>query len=125
LSLLYQLIDERESMGASIQMPPIASQLIDTTDVAAVEAWIAAMPPAVLPMDAGSDASRDSGRDAAPDAARDAMPDATRDAVADAEREAGYHKDASPNDAGVGDAATNDAQATDASLNEDAKDAAD
>jgi hypothetical protein len=38
-SVLYQLIDER----GALQMPPIASLLVDTPDVAVVHAWIQAM----------------------------------------------------------------------------------
>jgi hypothetical protein len=115
-SLLYQLIDERESTGASIQMPPIASRLIDTADVEVVGAWIAAMPPAAHPMDAGTDARADSGRDAAADAGRDA--------VADADAEAGDRRDASPDGVEGSDGGMKDAQPTDASVNGDARDAA-
>jgi len=38
-SVLYQLMDER----GVLQMPPIASKIVDTTDVAVVGAWIQAM----------------------------------------------------------------------------------
>jgi uncharacterized membrane protein YgcG len=40
-SLLYDLISHR---GLGKQMPPIATNLIDTADIALVEAWIAKMP---------------------------------------------------------------------------------
>ena len=38
-SVLYQLIDER----GALQMPPIASVLVDVPDVAVVRSWIVAM----------------------------------------------------------------------------------
>ena len=38
-SVIYQLIDQR----GSVQMPPIASSLVDVPDVAIVRAWIQAM----------------------------------------------------------------------------------
>ncbi len=38
-SVVYQLINER----GAVQMPPIASNVVDTTDVAVVRAWIASM----------------------------------------------------------------------------------
>jgi hypothetical protein len=41
-SLLYQLISHR---GTGMQMPPIATSIVDEDDVALVETWIAQMPP--------------------------------------------------------------------------------
>ena len=54
-SVLYQLMDER----GTLQMPPIASLLVDTPDVAVVRAWIQAMAATQDggPPDAGADAS--------------------------------------------------------------------
>jgi hypothetical protein len=54
-SVLYQLMDER----GTLQMPPIASLLVDTPDVTVVRTWIQAMAPAQDggPPDAGVDAS--------------------------------------------------------------------
>ena len=66
-SLLYFLISHR---GPGMQMPPIATRVVDEANVALVGRWISLMPP--LPrLDAGAP---DGGEDAAPDAA--AMPDA-------------------------------------------------
>lgn len=45
-SLLYQLISHR---GAGMQMPPIATSVVDDADDALVESWIAAMPAPVPP----------------------------------------------------------------------------
>ncbi len=97
-SLLYQLIDER----GSIQMPPIASFLVDAPDVATVGAWIQAMP-AAPPHDAGSDATSDAAHDAGRDAAHEAGHDAGS-------------RDGSAHDGGSGDAAstTGDAHAREA-----------
>jgi hypothetical protein len=54
-SVLYQLMDER----GTLQMPPIASLVVDTPDVAVVRAWIQAMPATQDggSPDAGADAS--------------------------------------------------------------------
>jgi hypothetical protein len=66
-SLLYFLISHR---GAGMQMPPIATRVIDTANVALVGQWIGAMPP--LPrLDAGVP---DAGMDAAPPAPDEAPP---------------------------------------------------
>jgi hypothetical protein len=81
-SLLLQLISTR---GMGLQMPPIASDLVDVEHVALVEAWIRQMP--AVPRDAGAPdaAALDAGPiDAAPDAdPPDApgAPDAPEDAV--------------------------------------------
>jgi hypothetical protein len=89
MSLLHQLIDER----GTVQMPPIASLLVDTPDVAAVASWIAAMPPEKVE-DAGTDGSHDARSEAAP-----------HDAAADARHDAGSaHPDAGAEDATAGDA---------------------
>jgi hypothetical protein len=49
-SVLYQLVDER----GTLQMPPIGSAVVDTTDVAVVASWIQAMiPDAGAPSDGG------------------------------------------------------------------------
>jgi hypothetical protein len=62
-SLLYQLISHR---GSNVQMPPIATSLVDETDDALVAAWISRMP----------QLARDAGEDAAMDAAgQSTMPD--------------------------------------------------
>jgi hypothetical protein len=114
-SLLYELIDER----GTVQMPPIASLLVDVPDVALVAAWISAMPHAVTP-DAGVDASLDAGVDAG-DSGVDARaePGDANDAAhyedaahQDAEHESGTHE-AGQEDGGVGvsDAAKDTAQA--------------
>jgi len=42
-SLLFQLISHR---GTGVQMPPIATSVVDAADVARVESWISAMAPA-------------------------------------------------------------------------------
>ena len=96
-SLLYYLISHR---GPGMQMPPIATRVVDEANVALVGRWIASMPP--LPrMDAGPpDGGEDAGVDTAPDLAL--MPDV-----------------AEP-DAGVPDAAEPDAAAD---VAEDAPDA--
>jgi len=54
-SLVFRRIGERNSA----QMPPIGTLVVDTADVAAVGAWIAAMP-----REPGFDAGVDAGRDA-------------------------------------------------------------
>jgi hypothetical protein len=83
-SVIHQLIDER----GALQMPPIASLVVDAPDVAVVSSWIQSMPidAGAAPMEAGSvDAgarrARDAGElDAGPDSASadaDALPDAT------------------------------------------------
>jgi len=101
-SLLRQLIDER----GSVQMPPIASLLVDAPDVAAVASWIAAMPPLPI-VDAGVDAPR---MDASDASAHDAGPrdatahDTSSDATpGDAPRDDATG-DSGPRDGAVGDA---------------------
>jgi hypothetical protein len=97
-SLLYFLISHR---GPGMQMPPIATRVVDEAHVALVRQWISQMPP--LPkQDAGPpDAELDAGIDAAPDVLEmpDAAPDlpVMPDAGVDAEPDAGV--DAGP-DAG-------------------------
>ena len=53
-SLLYQLISHR---GTGIQMPPIASNVVDQADIPLVEAWIEQLSP--LPVDGGADAGHE------------------------------------------------------------------
>ncbi len=120
------LIDER----GTLQMPPIATNVVDTSDVAVIRSWIQAMggstgddggPP---PADAGEDAGhhrdggvldggerdggeRDGGEhDAGPDATlQDASPDADVDAGVDASEDAPSSEDATTSDASnAGDA---------------------
>jgi len=89
-SLLYYLISHR---GPGMQMPPIATRVVDEAHVALVRQWISQMTP--LPkQDAGPpDAEPDAGIDAAPDVMEtpDAAPDlpVMPDAAADAEPDAG------------------------------------
>ena len=69
-SLLYYLISHR---GPGMQMPPIATRMMDEANVALVRRWIAAMP-GLPKQDAGPpDAEPDAGMDAAPDVVE--MPD--------------------------------------------------
>jgi hypothetical protein len=79
-SLLIYLTSQR---GAGKQMPPLASVLVDTADVAILTDWISKMPP----LDGGA---ADGGEDAA----------ASEDAGADAASES----DAAVTDAGASDA---------------------
>jgi hypothetical protein len=108
-SLLYELIDER----GTVQMPPIASLLVDVPDVALVATWISAMPHVAAP-DAGVDAGSDSGMDSGLDTRHeggDANDAAHYDAAHfDAEHESGTHE-AGHEDGGVSDAARDAAQA--------------
>jgi hypothetical protein len=96
-SLLYFLISHR---GAGMQMPPIATRVIDEANVAVVGRWISSMPP--LPK---QDA-------AAPDAEADAspLPDA---AIEDAAVDAAPMPDAAAPDAGAPEDAAADAAALD------------
>jgi hypothetical protein len=121
-SLLYFLISHR---GPGMQMPPIATRIIDQANVAVVGKWISLMPPlprldAGVP-DAGEDAGVDAAPDVAPDVAADVAPDVAPDAGADAEPDAGPPDAAEPDaavDAGVDasepDAAVDAAEAVDA-----------
>jgi hypothetical protein len=61
-SAIVQLISER----GILQMPPIASRFVDTTDVASVVAWISHMPGVDAGVEAGpvADAASESGSDA-------------------------------------------------------------
>jgi hypothetical protein len=73
-SVIVQLTSER----GILQMPPIASRFVDTTDVASVAAWIQHMPA----LDAGSqgpsvDAASAASADAGPDVESQTAPDAT------------------------------------------------
>jgi hypothetical protein len=83
-SAIYQLIDER----GVLQMPPIASLVVDTTDVAIVASWIRA-----VGADAGTPGADAAGPDAqsgesgAPDAT--VSDDAGGDDAADADADAG------------------------------------
>ena len=67
-SLLVQLISNRGKNNAvGGQMPPIASSIVDTADVAKVAAWVASMPPVIdggAEMDAAVDANGDAETDA-------------------------------------------------------------
>ena len=96
-SLLYFLISHR---GSGMQMPPIATRIVDQANVAVVGRWISLMPP--LPkMDAGvPDVGVDTAEDVAPDVAAPdaevdagvpdaAAPDAAEDAGVDAAPGAG------------------------------------
>jgi|GEM_PF-254413 len=81
-SLLYSLISHR---GPNVQMPPIASNVVDVVNVARIEAWIQAMHRA--PVDAGSDVGYDAGsEDAGSDASAsaDVANPGARDASLDA-----------------------------------------
>lgn len=109
-SVLVQLISTR----GGLQMPPAPlSRLVDTPDVAAVKAWVAALPG---PPDAGGDASPDAGPG---DAAMEGGGDATTDAPLDSATESSV--DASMDDAAA-DAAS-DAISADGGV-EEAGDAA-
>jgi hypothetical protein len=58
-SLLYQLISHR---GTGVQMPPIASNVVDEGDIPLVQAWIDVLPPLPPPSaDAGVDAHTEAG----------------------------------------------------------------
>jgi hypothetical protein len=104
-SVLMQLISIR---GPTDQMPPIASRVVDTTDMAVVQAWIQKMPGATKPpMDAGThDASKDGPEDAREDArdagedARDAGDDARDATMADAHEEDAHDGGGDAMDAG-------------------------
>ncbi|HEX4403936.1 MAG TPA: hypothetical protein VH560_03860 [Polyangia bacterium] len=52
-SLLYQLISHR---GTGVQMPPIATNVVDEADIPLVQAWIDVGPPLAPPPDGGTDA---------------------------------------------------------------------
>ena len=113
-SVIYQLINER---GGAVQMPPIASLLVDTPDVAVVRAWIQAMSNSdggVMPGDAGqSDAgfgdgghhgghdggSLDGGEHDAGE--HDAAPDATLPDAASGSDDAGEDAQSPGEDAGA------------------------
>ncbi len=111
-SLLYQLIDER----GAVQMPPIASLYVDTTDVAVVSAWITAMPPAPS-MDAGMDSGPPDARpaDASHEDARHEDAHHEEAGHEDAHHEEAGHEDAHHEDAGHEDAHHADASQEDAS----------
>jgi hypothetical protein len=113
-SLLYFLISHR---GQGMQMPPIATRLVDLANVALVGRWISLMPALpggdAGPPDAGVDAEPDAmlvppdaGADAAPDVALP-PPDA---GAPDLELDAGSADAAEP-EAGPPDAAAEDAPA--------------
>ncbi len=130
-SVIVQLISARGA--GTIQMPPIASTLVDTTDVAAVAAWIDAIPNDAgvdggihdggfghdggHHKDAGDDAGNDAGDDAGDDAGNDAGEDADNDASGDAgtdatlqdASDAATDEDGGAPDSSMADAATNDA----------------
>jgi len=108
-SLIYQLISNRTGN----QMPPIASRVVDAPDDALVKDWIARMPAAHVPMDAGvKDAAEDAkdaaddAKDATSDAHEDVTSDAHEDVASDAHEDAhgdatvDAHGGASPDDAG-------------------------
>jgi len=91
-SILAQLIALR---GPSDQMPPIASRIVDPTNVPLVDAWINKMQAATEPMDGGAkDAAEDAKEDGhvtdarAEDARQDAPEDARQDAPEDAPEDA-------------------------------------
>lgn len=68
-SLLVQLISSRGTNNAVRgQMPPIATSIVDSADVAKVVQWVAAMPPAA---DGGTDAPLQTTNDAESDEAGD------------------------------------------------------
>jgi len=69
-SLIYQLISHR---GMGMQMPPIATNLVDEVNDARIAAWIAGMPPAAPPpaQDASAPPPPDAGSAMPPDAAAD------------------------------------------------------
>ncbi|HVV16166.1 MAG TPA: hypothetical protein VHH90_03105 [Polyangia bacterium] len=128
-SLLYQLISHR---GVGMQMPPIATSLVDTNDDTLVAAWIRQMPH-LASRDAATDAPSD-GIHGAPDAGADtgrptadagSNPDAAIDAAIDAvstrvDADSGLavdggHSDGPPVDGGgARDAGSTDATSTDA-----------
>jgi hypothetical protein len=84
-SLLYQLISHR---GAGVQMPPIASSVVDEADVPLVEAWIEEMPVPVPSSDGGAEhleAGTEVHEEAGTEASRDAGVDVA-DAPLDADR---------------------------------------
>jgi hypothetical protein len=96
-SLLYFLISHR---GPGMQMPPIATRVVDQVNVALVARWIGLMPP--LPrLDAGPP-------DVEPDAGVDTAPDAID--IPDAEAPDAGPPDAGPPDAGAPDAGAPDAE---------------
>ncbi len=73
-SLLVQLISNRGTNNpVGAQMPPIATSIVDTADVAKVVNWVSAMPMAPA-ADGGSDGGLEAG--ASPDGATDASADA-------------------------------------------------
>jgi hypothetical protein len=70
-SLLVQLISNRGTNNpVGGQMPPIATSIVDTADVATVADWVAAMPPAI---DGGSDGGMDAAIGTNVDADTDAL----------------------------------------------------
>lgn len=101
-SVLYQLM----AMRGPLQMPPIGSAVVDTTDVAVVRAWIAAMGGAdggAPGHDGGGDAGGgdSGGGDSGGEAGADGGDDAAAEAGLDGGAETGANADA---DAGEGDA---------------------
>ena len=69
-SLLVQLISHRGAGNGPGQMPPIASSIVDTADVANVMAWVSRMPPA---LDGGADGGMDAAVETNVDAQTDAL----------------------------------------------------
>jgi hypothetical protein len=86
-SVIVKLTSER----GVLQMPPIASRFVDTTDVAAVSAWIQHISPSVLEAGLGGDAESQGGDGAAADAVGSAD-------TAQAADDGGASSEASPND---------------------------
>ncbi len=104
-SVLYQLIDQR----GALQMPPIASLVVDTTDVAVVSSWIDSMVTdgGAPPVEAGA---LDGGGRREPDGGlRDGGYDASRTPEGDA-----GSTDAGSIDAGVGSQPATDGGGSDA-----------
>jgi hypothetical protein len=119
-SVLYQLVDER----GTLQMPPIASAVVDTTDVAVVASWIQAMiPDAGTPSEDGGGPPGDGGLPTPDAGALDAgsqdagLPDA---AALDAEAAAPPAPDAGDLDAGSPDATLPDGTLPDATVDAEA-----
>jgi hypothetical protein len=112
-SVLYQLIDERGDGG--LQMPPIASAIVDTADTAVVGAWIRAM------SGGETDGGMEGGEDSGPDGAmEDGGPKDS--GMLDGSKEAGESDtgvaDSSSHDTGASDAGPSDASPSDAGSSE-------
>jgi len=116
-SVIIQLVSER----GTLQMPPVGSRVVDTTDVATVASWIEHIPVVAGVPDAGVDSGIDAGTDAggSPDASSEdaSAPDAGAPDANDSGLDATLASDASE-DAGEDGGAPPAADASDATISD-------